>query len=362
MRIGFDAKRYFHNQTGLGNYARTLVNGFIHNYPEHQTILFDKKAPKVFSLPANVVRKSGFAPFWRQFGISKDLNKQRVDLYHGLSAELPYTRPRKAKMVVTIHDLIFMKYPQYYKLIDRLIYKHKMNNALGTADAIIATSEQTKKDILEIMPYDDIPVEVIYQDCNPYFYEDFSDLELNKTRIKYNLPKQFLLMVSQFEQRKNHLNLLKAIKGMNGYSLPLVLVGRQGDTFSEIQKFILKNDIGNQVTILSDVVSQDLPKIYKLAEASIFPSLYEGFGIPVLESMASGTPVLTSKNSSMEEIAGETGLFFDPKLPESIAESLLTFEKSDIRTNLISGIPKQVEMFKNTAILAKYNTLYHRLC
>lgn len=362
MRIGFDAKRYFHNQTGLGNYARTLVNGLIDIYTEHSYYLFDSKPTEHHKFPATIIKKPTFRPLWRQFGISKDIQRQRLSLYHGLSAELPYTRPKKTKMVVTIHDLIFMKYPQYYKAIDRLIYAHKTDNALRSADAIIATSEQTKRDLIQIMPDEDIPIQVIYQDCNPIYHLKVSDYDLVKTREKYRLPDTFMVMVSKFEQRKNHLTLLKALNQGHQDGYPIVLVGNPGDTFTEVQNYIDSNQLGARVKILSNVPTQYLPKIYRLAEASIFPSLYEGFGIPVLESLVCGTPVLTSEHSCMEEIAEGAGLYFNPNETDSINEVLLTFDKSGVAEKLKTAIPERVEHFHNRKILADHNTLYQKIC
>lgn len=362
MRIGFDAKRYFHNQTGLGNYARTLVNGLIETHPENQYVLFDSKPTNVVPELAEIVTKPFFRPLWRQFGISKDIQRQQLDIYHGLSAELPYTRPKKAKMIVTIHDLIFMKYPQYYKAADRFIYSHKTDNALRSADAIIATSEQTKNDLLKIMPDDDIPIHVIYQDCDPLFHLPVSEIQLSLVRENYGLPKTFLVMVSKFEQRKNHLNLLKAVTLGNKTGYPIVLVGKQGDTYNEVQHYIDAHQLSSQVQVLNDVPTTDLPAIYSLAKASIFPSLYEGFGIPILESLACGTPVLTSENSCMQEISGDAGLYFNPSETESISDVLTTFDKSGVFDTLKAAIPSRIEMFSNTKILKDHNTLYKQLC
>ncbi|MFT5723103.1 MAG: glycosyltransferase involved in cell wall biosynthesis [Bacteroidia bacterium] len=362
MRIGFDAKRYFHNQTGLGNYARTLVNGFIKMYPEHACFLFDTKPPEHFDFPAKLISKKKSSMFWRQFGISKDINRNKIDLYHGLSAELPYTRPKKTKMVVTIHDLIFMKFPQYYKTIDRKIYAHKTDNALRSADAVIATSQQTKNDLLELMPDDDIPIHVIYQDCNPMYYLDLGDYELEKIRTKYGLPKEYLVCVSKFEQRKNHLALLQAIMDLPSDYAQIVLIGKPGDTFTQVKDFISKNNLGSRVIVLSDVPTQDLPKIYQMAQASIFPSLYEGFGIPVVESLVSGTPVITCADSCMQEIAEDAAIYFNPTDIPSITQALTSFDQNGISNKLEAAIPNRLEQFRNLVILSEHNSLYQRIC
>jgi len=362
MRIGYDAKRYFHNRTGLGNYSRTLVNGMMAQYPAHEYSLFDKKAPKHIDLPAQIVSKRNTALFWRQFGISKDINNKGLDVYHGLSAELPYSRPKKAKLVVTIHDLIFKKFPEYYKTVDRLIYAHKTENALRSADVVIATSKQTKADLQNMMPDDEIPIEVIYQDCDPIFYAHHGESGLAKVVKKYGLPETYILMVSKFEKRKNHLNVLKAILSLPNDSIPVVMAGKKGDTYDEVQAFIASNKLTSRVTLIEDVPTQDLPKLYSCATATIFPSLYEGFGIPVLESLVSGTPVITSANSCMEEIAGDAALYFNPEDPESIAYSIKQIEDTMTLDGLNLYIPKRIEPFSNTNILVQHNSLYMRLC
>jgi glycosyltransferase involved in cell wall biosynthesis len=275
---------------------------------------------------------------------------------------LPYTRPKRTKMVVTIHDLIFMKFPQYYKAIDRNIYAHKVENALRSADAIIATSEQTKADLQAIMPDDEIPIEVIYQDCAPNFYTEFVPSELDKARIKYKLPQTFILMVSKFEKRKNHMNVLEAVRTLPKDALPIVMVGKVGDTFEDVKAFVTKHKLESQVMIIEDAATQDLPKLYRLAEASIFPSFYEGFGIPVLESLVCETPVLTSANTCMEEIAGDAALYFDPNDPESIAYSIKQIEDRMTKEGLTIYIPKRTHLFRHVNSLIQHNSLYMRLC
>lgn len=362
MRIGFDAKRYFHNQTGLGNYARTLVNGLIEAYEEHQYVLFDAAPTAAHPTKAEVVKKPVYRPFWRQFAISKDIQRNHLDVYHGLSAELPYTRPKKTSMVVTIHDLIFMKYPQYYKAVDRFIYAHKLDNALRSADAVIATSEQTKRDLLDIMPDDDIPIHVIYQNCDAQFYQTQSEDSLQSIRHQYSLPTTFMLMVSKFEQRKNHLSLLKAFVQKSDHLPPLVLVGKKGDTYNDVSAFIEQHRLSEKVTVLTDVPTKDLPGLYQLANFSVFPSLYEGFGIPVLESLACETPVLTSDQSCMQEIVGSAGLYFEPNQPDSILDALERATDQQVVEQLRAEISSRTSLFSNDIILADHIQLYTQLC
>lgn len=359
MRIGFDAKRYFHNSTGLGNYSRTLINGMVKSFPENEYYLFAAKIPQSISSVAKLITKKTVLPFWRQFGITKQIEKEGIELYHGLSAELPYFKPTKTKYVVTIHDVIFMKYPQYYKSIDRLIYAHKIENAIKKADCIIATSQQTKRDIEQITGDNKNRIEVIYQDCDPAFYNTLSTEEVTKLTSRFNLPSKFLVLVSKFEQRKNHIRVLEALQILKEECLPVVMVGKPGNTSNEVSQFIEKYKLN--VLLISDANKQELIAIYQKAYASIFPSEYEGFGIPVLESLACGKPVLTSKDSCMEEIAGSAGLYFNPSNPKEIAESMKAIQEQELHSQLCDNITDRLALFNNSVILEQHNQLYKSL-
>ena len=361
MRIGFDAKRYFHNLTGLGNYSRSLINGFAEHHPNHDYVLFSPKANKdTTPTSLQVVTKPAVSVLWRQYGLSNALAKYKIDVYHGLSAELPYIRPGKTRQVVTIHDLIFMHYPDYYKMIDRIIYAHKTGNALQQADRIIASSKQTKRDLEKLMEKGPRTIDVIYQDCNPIFYKQIEPTTLEEFRQKRQLPEQFILMVSKFEKRKNHLRVLEAYKNAK-LDYPLVMVGRTGDTHEEVENYIQSNDLTRRVTVFTEVETHELPLFYQLSEASIFPSEYEGFGIPVLESLASGTPVLTSANSCMQEISETAGIYVDPLSVESIVEGMEKLNEQHRIDDLSEAITDRLPHFKNEVLLQQHMNLYNEL-
>src|SRR5690554_1012496 len=158
MKIGFDAKRYFHNNTGLGNYSRDLVRILSGYYPENTYYLYNTKPNiersvlintkhTIERLPSSFFAKK-FKSIWRMAGIKKQLKKDGIHIYHGLSGEIPINLPDKIKSVVTIHDLIFMRYPHLYSFFDRKIHFWKFKYAAKHADYVIAISEQTKKDII----------------------------------------------------------------------------------------------------------------------------------------------------------------------------------------------------------------------
>ena len=176
MKIGYDSKRAFENQTGLGNYSRDLINTYSLSNPKFQILLF---ASKIFQnkrldflKSRNNIKIVGpknflfqlFKPIWRSFGILKDLKKEKIDIFHGLSHEIPFGIYRtKIKTVVTIHDLIFLRLPQYFNIFDRLVYYYKVKYACKRSDKIIAISNQTKSDIIELFKIDSKKIEVVYQ-------------------------------------------------------------------------------------------------------------------------------------------------------------------------------------------------------
>jgi len=342
MNIGFDAKRAFHNQTGLGHYSRTLIHSLAKYYSEHQYFLFNPRRSSLFHFeeenvheilpghfPANL-----FTAAWRSSWIKKDLRKCKIDLYHGLSHEVPMgIQGINIKSVVTIHDLIHERYPEQYNSIDVKIYDKKFRYACQHADKIIAISEQTKKDILEFYGTPAGRIAVTYQSCNPSFAELLPDSERRAIQLKYELPPKFFLYVGSVIERKNLLNVCKAVFILrNETDTPLVVVGDGGKYKQQVKDFIRQNDLEKKIIFLSERSSaissktfqsgEDLPAIYQLATAMIYPSFFEGFGIPVLEALWSGLPVITSNISSLPEVGGSAVYYVNPQSAEEIAEGM----------------------------------------
>jgi glycosyltransferase involved in cell wall biosynthesis len=330
MHIAFDAKRAFTNTTGLGNYSRTAVNGLCRMYPEHTYTLYTPSTGRdpLYHPPGNAgIAKPSTAwaktlgSFWRTYGIRKQLLEDRVDLYHGLSNELPFALDRSGiKSVVTIHDLIFLRHPELYPRIDRRIYFRKTLNAVKTATRIIAISRQTQDDLVALLDADQQKIRVIYQGCNPWFYEPVDAAEKERIREKYGLPGQYLLYVGTIEERKNLLTIIRAMHEY-GIDIPLVAVGGKTTYFEQISKYIREHAVKN-IHFHHHIANADLPGIYQQSEAFIYPSSYEGFGIPVLEALNSGVPVITSKGGCLEETAGGGGLLVEPGNVDALAASI----------------------------------------
>lgn len=317
MKIGFDAKRAFLNASGLGNYSRNTLNSLHKYYPDNQFVLFTPEIKtnlfhnyKQFDVisPDSSISKI-FKSFWRSFSLSGQLKKNKLDLFHGLSNELPEgIHKSEIPAVVTIHDLIFMRFPEFYKPIDRKIYYSKVKYACTSAKKIIAISDQTKNDIVEFLKINPDKIEVIYQSISPKFYKP---QKTESITTKYGISDNFILAVGTIEARKNQLSILKAIHAKK-IDTQVVFVGKPTNYSFEIMKFISENKMDDQVKFLNNIPRKDLVGLYQLAKLSVYISVYEGFGLPVIESMASSCPVITSNVSCLPETAGGAAVLCAP--------------------------------------------------
>ena len=324
MKIAFDAKRFFNNASGLGNYSRDLIRILSEYFPENLYFLLNKnqseRGKEILNSSSVSFVKTSKGNFSRQFKMGKDAQNLNADIFHGLSGELPLKwNKRPIKKIVTIHDLIFMRYPKFYPFIERKIHLWKFRKAAQNADLIIAISEQTKKDILHYLKVPESKIKVVYQGCHESFKQIPNQDSLNEIKSKFKLPERFILNVGTIEERKNLLNVIKALKDTQ---IPLVVVGKkQQKYFKKIEKELQKSRV--EVQFLEGVLMNELAAIYRLADVFIYPSLYEGFGIPVIEALFSETPVITSNLSSLPEAGGKNSLYVDPKNVEDIKAKIL---------------------------------------
>jgi glycosyltransferase involved in cell wall biosynthesis len=330
MRIGFDAKRAFLNKSGLGSYSRNLITALLRRYPENEyflytpgigSALFSPLSSRIhLRTPQSFIYKF-LRSYWRSYSLSQQLINDNIDIYHGLSHEIPFRFPAdKIKPIVTIHDLIFMRFPEWYNLTDRLIYEQKFRYACQTSSRIIAISRQTASDITELFGIPSEKIDVIYQGCNPAFYIPLSADEKKNIRLKYGIPEQYILYIGTIEERKNLLTLIKAMHS-GGIKLPLIAIGKPTSYMRRIHSFITRHKL-HAVKFLNEIDNNHLPAFYQMASVFVYPSFYEGFGIPILEALASGTPVVTSTGGCFAEAGGNAALYTNPHNHEELAEAI----------------------------------------
>jgi len=336
MKIGFDAKRAFQNNTGLGNYSRTLISSLVKDFPEEEYYLFAPKQTTMYDLSTQpqlqVVLPQQplyrwFKSAWRSRFVVKDLLRYHIGLYHGLSHELPFGIHKSGiRSVVTMHDLIFERYPEQYNPIDVLTYRRKARYACLHADKVVAISGQTKQDLITYYNTPAHKIEVIYQSCDPSFGIRYPDEDIAAMGAKYQLPSQYFLYVGSLIERKNLMGIVTAMNTLKGtLDLPLVVLGNGSGYKKKVKAYLEANGLTQQVIFLNDHVrleNSELPLLYQGAMALIYPSIFEGFGIPILEALWSRTPVITSHGSCFAETAGDAALYVDPMDPGAIADAM----------------------------------------
>lgn len=329
MRLGFDAKRAFHNATGLGNYSRDVLRILGERRPEHEYLAYTPRPGRLAPAAGATLRVRGpssllgraVPSLWRQAGIVKDLERDGVDLYHGLSNELPSGIERtRVATVVTVHDLIFERHPELYRPVDRRIYRAKFRSAAARARVVVAVSGQTANDLVELYGVDRARIRVVHQVCHPAFRAEPDPSALAALRARLGLPERFVLSVGTLERRKNLLLALRAVAKLDGAHL--VAVGRPTAYARELEAFVRGHGLEGRVRFLRGLGVTELAALYRLATVFVYPSFIEGFGIPILEALESGTPVVTTRGGCFEEVGGPGSVYVDPSDPERLRDVL----------------------------------------
>lgn len=375
MKIGFDGKRALQNFTGLGNYSRYIIEILTRYYSDNSYIIYAPRKRSNKKLESILKDNDGIrigypslkiwiklSSIWRVWNITQKIRKDKVEVYHGLSNELPLNSKKTGfKKVVTIHDLIFIRFPQYYKPIDRKIYTYKFKRSCINADKIIAISDCTKRDIIKFFRIPEEKIEVVYQNCDPSFRHPVSFERKEEIRKKYQLPEQYILNVGSIEERKNVLLAVKALLKTPEH-IHLIIIGKRTSYTEKVEQFIQKNNLNNRVHLLHQVPSEDLPGIYQLAELFVYPSRFEGFGIPIVEALYSGVPVIGAIGSCLEEAGGPDSLYVNPDDDEALSHAInkLLHNPSE-RIRMIEKGKLYVQRFSDEQIARNIMSIYHEL-
>ena len=381
MRIGFDAKRAAQNATGLGNYSRFVIRILNNFFPDDEQVLYvpnPKKTQHLDKATANGndndingknVTKIRFPQriwkrlrsLWRVWGITSDLKRDRIDIFHGLSNELPLNiRKAKCRSVVTIHDLIFLHYPKYYHWIDRKIYDFKFRRSCSDADRVIAVSEFTKREIMKYYGTPEAKIDVVYQGCDPAFSAPIGNEKLDEVARRYSLPQQFILYVGSIEERKNLMLVAKAIASRpSAFSHKIVAVGKRTPYVDEIRDYLEANGIADRMLFFHKVPFADLPSFYRHADAFVYPSRIEGFGIPMLEAISSGLPAIGCTGSCLEEAGGPHCIYVDPDDAQAMSAALCrVVSDKELRETMIREGYKYARNFTDEVLAGKVHETY----
>jgi glycosyltransferase involved in cell wall biosynthesis len=373
MKIGFDAKRAVQNNTGLGNYSRFVIEALSEYFPNNRYFLFAPKQKENSRLNILKTRSNIYFVFpsyihkifpslWRIFATKKRMKKNAIEIFHGLSNELPlYVKRTGVKTVLTVHDLIFLRYPQFYNLIDRLIYRIKFQWACDNADVIIAVSECTKRDIVDFFKIPASKIKVIYQSCHPQFKQTVSKEKCRGTIIQYGLPEEFILYVGSIEQRKNLMLAVKALTQIPD-NIHLVAIGKATPYQKSVEKYAVKNGLISRLHIFNQFPFENLSAVYQIAKVFVYPSFFEGFGIPVIEALWSGTPVVAAKGSCLEEAGGENSFYINPNNDSDLAYTIsLILNNPGLAKMMSEEGKKYVQKFDSELIAFKIKTLYNSI-
>lgn len=356
MKIGIDARLYGPISKGIGRYLQELISNLEKMDQNNEYVIFLYSENFNDYEPKNPRFKKVLAPYrWyalaEQLKFPKLIKKQGIDLMHFPHFNVPvfYRKP----FVLTIHDLILTKFPSkrastksfltYW--IKNLFYRVVIKSALKRAKKIIAVSNFTKDDIVQQFNTNPKKIKVIYEGLSKF---EIGEKSNDKSLIlEYNITKPYILYAGNAYPHKNLEHLLLAFKKISKEkNLQLALVGKKDYFYQNLQKKAKKLNLKDKVLFLGYLTDEKLALIYKNALAYVFPSLYEGFGLPPLEAMSFGVPVLSSNAASLPEILGKAALYFNPKDTDQIAEKIKQItEKEDLRKEMQEKGRKQIKKY-----------------
>jgi glycosyltransferase involved in cell wall biosynthesis len=321
MTIYIDVSSAVHAKAGIGRYAGSLAQALIAREPGRFTLFYNRTSgsqppDSLEAVPARTVR-AGYKP-WRMavwmgqlVGLGFNWLVPDAELFHATEHLLPPLG--RVPTVLTVHDMIFKLFPEHQKRLNYLYLNATMPLYCRRANAIVTVSESSKRDIVTHYGLDPARVTVIHEAAAPEFAPSPPD-RLDEVRRRYGLPEQYMIHVGTIEPRKNLTRLVEALQRLreSGLTIPLVVVGGKGWLYGEFFQQLEQSPVRDAVLFPGYVPSADLPAIFSAATVAVVPSVYEGFGLPVLEAMACGTPVVSSDASCLPEIGGEAALYFDP--------------------------------------------------
>lgn len=337
MKIGIDS-RLLHNPTGIGRYTRSLFYEYTHrhSFDPDTFILFSDRpmfTDQQLECEENSLKnsKTVIAPcqrriLWTNWSLPPLLRQHKIDVYHGVcNFELPLRKV--CRYVVTIHDLVPLFFPELVPKKHLLFFRVFMKRVAHTADAVITDSEHSKHDIIQHLKIPEDNIRVIYLGYNQHYQRVQDQRLIADVLAYYGIRQPYLLFVGIIEPKKNLERLVQAYTLLQKDAIitkdtQLVIAGGEGWFSERLYRKVQESELTQQIVFPGFIPDEHLPALYSGAALFVFPSIYEGFGLPVLEAMSCGVPVVTSNVSSLPEIAGEAGFLVDPRQPETIARGI----------------------------------------
>ena len=373
-RIGFDAVRALRNSTGLGQYGRRVLRGVLAADSGISGVLYTPAAPRepYASLPAElgaplrlpppVWRPAGARTWWRTHRLGRQAAADGVTLFHGLSHQIPRDLPQLGiASVVSFLDLIWVRYPGLYPAVDRLSYEWRYRWSAERATAIVAASRQTALDLQELYGIAPDRIVVVPPPADPRFAQPVAEAERQHTLARNGLPPSFLLSVGTLEARKNQRSAIAAIAQLDpARTPPLVLVGRDGGTRAELWRVAGRLGVADRILIRGAVRDDDLPAVMQSAAVFLYPSLFEGFGLPIVEALAAGVPVITTAGGCFTEAGGPETRYAPANDASALAEQLRrVLDDAALAERMRRAGRQHAERFAPPRLAARLLSVYH---
>ncbi|MDM8526690.1 glycosyltransferase family 1 protein [Anaerolineales bacterium HSG24] len=368
MQIGIDARLVFYNHAGIGQYIIRLIESLARKHSdEDKFVILQSRKDKANSIQANGFdRKSLWTPShnrFEQFALSFEVSRLGLDLLHSPDFIPPFRR--NCKSVITVHDLAFLLYPHFLTK-ESARYYGQIDHAWRNTDHIIAVSEATKQDSIKMLGVPESKITVIHEAANPIYKPLPTDEAKQYVKKRYKLDRDFILFVSTIEPRKNLPGLLQAYRCLlDDYKRNemLVLAGGNGWLWEEVYETVDRLNLNSHVSFLGHVPSEDLVYIYNAANLFVHPAFYEGFGLPPLEAMSCGVPVIVSNTSAFPEVVGDAGIMINPHDLDGLTVAMWRIlTEPELSEKLVKKGFKRAKSFSWDRAAEETLAVYHQVC
>ena len=353
MRIGVDTRLLYYERGGISQYISQLISALGEIDQENQYHLFSSRKIKEDYRPngsSNFYQHQVWTPSHNRFerwAFAIEVAPYHLDVLHSPDFIPPAFGARRR--LITVHDLNFLLFPEYVSPESHQYYTQQIKWAVDKADHISADSHHTKADLIELMQLSPDKITTIHLAAKSVFTQVQSQTAINATLEKYKLPNGFILFVGTLSPRKNARTLIHAYYHMlheSRIDVPLVLIGSKGWQYEELASTIKELKLSKYIQVLNNIYDEDLARLYSAAGVFALPSYYEGFGLPPLEAMHCGCPVVVSDRGSLPEVVGDAGIILDPDDVEQWAETLvLVLTNQEVRKSLVSAGSTQAKKF-----------------